>query len=476
MNQDRRSARTAPRNLLRLLAWLLSFLVGQGLLEAQVGVSDLLPERPPGSVREFYELYGIGDAEWSGFRDGRVFTDDERSIVLNLLYRLPRLSRSDLDRWAAAAETLATLRSAPAAQRGRAWSLAGTVVSVQQVSVPEGKRVGLGFDSYFRVVMQHESQPGRCVILSRAIPAAWQAAPSGNYSATASAVFLKLAPSDGGDIPVFVARRVRWFPQSVEEDSTRLDPDLVFLAGNGMDIGLLDDVRSRNRKPMGREDRACFYELLAAVAKADPKSFRGQAEQAMDLGRLLQEPQSQHGRLMTVRGTLRRATKILIAEADGRERLAGMTAYYQLDLFVPLEDLVIRFADGEGDGDQPTFANSYPVTICVPALPVGVEEGTGLRHEVIVHAAFFKVWAYRSTYMKSFDASQLQLSPMLIGQQPSSVAPATPASPWISLWAGGGFLLVLAGIWIWLWRVGRRDARFRTGVLRKGTDHGPEPP
>ena len=186
---------------------------------------------------------------------------------------------------------------------------------------------------------------------------------------------------------------------------------------------------------------------------------------SLDLGALLQQPHAFHGTAFTVRGTARRVTRVEIEDDEFRERF-GIDHYYQLDVFVPLEGQVIQFTSPDSSVERPIFENSYPVTVCTVRLPATLSVGEDQRFQVASDAFFFKLWAYRSRYVTSFDEDQLQLSPLLVGFQPRWIPPPASNSA-LPLLMGLAFLAVLAGIWTILWRLNRADVRAAAVRRRK---------
>jgi hypothetical protein len=96
-----------------------------------------------------------------------------------------------------------------------------------------------------------------------------------------------------------------------------------------------------------------------------------------------------------------------------------------------------------------------------------MREGDDLKQEVRVAAAYFKLWSYRSEYISSFDARQLQISPMLIGRELELIEIKSARSPWVGAIAGFLFLAVLGITWYGLLRSSRNDRRFEQDASRR---------
>jgi hypothetical protein len=292
------------------------------------------------------------------------------------------------------------------------------------------------------------------------------------------ALFLKAAVGDGDQRRLaFAADRLGWYPDRVDH-ARGVTPDLVFLAAHGMDVALFDDVRERNREPLDSQDREGFYRLLSTVRRMPADALQARAQRSVDLAQLLNEPGAHHGELMTVRGTLRRVTRIAVAEEDLQRRF-GLDHYYHLDVLVSLGDQVIRLGEPREGEEVPTFRNTFPVVVCALSLPEGLNEGGDVREEVRVPAVFFKLWAFRSDYVSAIDEEQLQPSPMFMAQSPQRVDPPPPAGGFLAWIACGAFFAAVVFIWYGVTKWRRGDERFRRAVLRRqrgrlaeGIDHG----
>jgi hypothetical protein len=271
---------------------------------------------------------------------------------------------------------------------------------------------------------------------------------------------------------VFAADRVAWFPNRTDERQG-IQRSHVFLAQRGMDIGLFDDARDHDRRPLSAGDRECFYELLAAVGQAPRDQLMSYTASSLDVGDAIADSRVAPGEIRLLRGGVRRVTRILIENADVTARF-GFKFYYQLDVFVPLGNRVIVFGRGDS-GPKPTFTNRYPVTVCTLTLPDGLAEGDHVDREVVLAAAFFRLWSYRSQYVSAIDSTQLQVSPLFVSAEPILLAEQTHV--WLLFTLGAIFLLLLAAIWFLLWRWRSGDQRFAQRVLRRsGNERRPISP
>src|SRR5690606_7902081 len=132
--------------------------------------------------------------------------------------------------------------------------------------------------------------------------------------------------------PVWVADWTSWYPDRPNPE-LRVEPDHVLLGSLGADMARLRSVAPRGQ--MTAEDAEALYPLLAAVARADAKTQFANARDRFDLKSFLGHPADEIGRLYALHGTARRAVKIGLSP-EHQERY-GLTHYYEIDVFVPLE-------------------------------------------------------------------------------------------------------------------------------------------
>jgi hypothetical protein len=342
------------------------------------------------------------------------------------------------------------------------------VTQVERIALlPEVAR-GYDFDHYYRLRLELPGQPFSAIAFVREIPDAWEGRSRIDERASLAGLFLKVGGDDQGQSSlVFAAHRAAWRPERVNAE-LGVTADDVFLAKLGVDLAVFDDVRQRNGKPIGSLDREGFYQLLAAVGRTDNKTLRQRAAREFDLAPLLTKPEALHGRLLPVAGIARRVTRVLVNDADIRARF-GIREYYQVDLFVPVGEQVVRL--GEPGEAAPVFNDQYPVTVCVLELPPSLlaaaqsRRSEIIREKVQLPAFFFKLWQYKSGYTSQFE--KRQVSPMFIGRK-LELAPEDPAfAPWIGAAAAALFMTALAAAWLGLWRAGRDDAKFARSTLNR---------
>ena len=433
--------------------------------DEQQDKAGALPARRLGGPREMLDLYGIDASQLATFNDGEALGPQDEEAIVRLLYQMARFPLNDIARWAKPPAELPAFESEPLRQHGNVFRIQARATRYVRVDLLPEVAERFEFEHYFIVDAELSEGLGKAAICTRAIPASWRGNNELDEPISALAFLLKVTSREKTTPAfAFAAHRVAWHPR-VASESRGISPSTTYLASQGMDVGLFDAVRRTNKKPMSPADRECFYQLFAAVNHAHRSELKSQGDPAIDLAALLQKSSQQHGRLMMVRGTARRAMAVRVDDDDIRERF-GIEQYYQLDIFIPLRDQEVRIGHDE-HGDAKTFTNSYPVTVCVLDLPPDLPASPDLREEVAIPAAFFKLWAYHSQFVSSVEKDHLQVSPMFIGAMPVVVDLTPKTNPYVSFAVAGGFALVLAGLWFALWRSGRSDSRFSQTVLKR---------
>jgi hypothetical protein len=412
------------------------------------------------------DLYGIDASQLASFRDGQPLGSYDEETLVKILYRLPGFPRDAQQRWARDLLEPGQLADAPQTHRAQMFQVRGRATQVDRVQLLPEAAERFEFTTYYRVSVQIEGTPHAAVVCARVVPEAWLTDDVLQEPCRFAGLFLKTGETSGNHARlVFATDRVSWFPERTDPKKG-ISADHVYLAGLGMDIGLLDQVRQRNGKPLGMQDRDCFYELLAAVGRADPQDLRRRANRGANLERLLGSPEQEHGQLQTIQGLARRVTKIVISDEILVSRL-GFDHYYQVDVFIPLGEKIVRLGESTTDKEAPTFTNTFPVTLCVRRLPQGLAEGSDLRLDVRIPAVFFKLWSYHTEFVAAYDERQMQLGPMMIGLEPQVLQQDRRSNPYIGLAAGLVAIAALGGIWFGLWRWNRSDRPVSFSVPRQ---------
>jgi len=453
------------------------------------------PIPPLTGARAWLEGNDVDDSQFEKFIDGSPMDGGEREVMLTVMYWLGHLDLAVLERWTGSQWQPDELVQNTDDQRGELFFLTGTVTGLETLRpLPEAAR-RLDIQEYYRCrVVRADGQPA--VVFARTVPRAWLEKPADgdegqtqppetqpttqqpdtqpaetqpasiegqedrpadgpaeelSYRVSGRGVFLKLASDDPQrPTPVFVLTRLAWHPDTP-------------LGNLGMDAGLLDEVEQR--KELTKEDRECFYQMLAALGRAEPGQLLRQAGQTLQTAGkdkysvvpLFNEAHRQHGRLVALRGVARRLVRIPVGDADVVERF-GIDHYYEMALYTEESTVAI--------------GGPAPLVFCLRDLPEGMPTGDGpdYAEEVYVAGFFMKTWAYRSQEadIEGKGPKAVQLAPLLIGRQPVWY-PQEPAEPntMAAAVAGGLFVLALLGIWIGLWRYGRGDREFHERTIAK---------
>ena len=422
-------------------------------------------------------LVNIDDSEFESFFDGQDL-DGNHQALIKILYRLPRFGQGNIERLARRDE-LSAIGEDSSEHRIQIHLLKGRVIRVtRQNLVPEVARI-FDFDHFFQVHMQADNFETPVLINAREIPEAWKAKLDTplNEPASAYGLFLQVGEqTDSAGPLIFAAHYIAWFPESVDEE-LGVNSELVYLAGLGVDVGQFDHVKKRNRKTLGAGDYEGFYQTLAACEKINESDVPAANVSRFDLAKLLTQPETKHGSVMVVNANARRINTVRVESQDVQDRF-GFDHYYQIDGFVDLGDQSIRVGKEQGDKSGPVYTNKFPVTICVRELPDDLRKiheqavadptlGQALNERIRITGVFFKLWAYRSEFISSFDGSQRQLSPMFIAYSPKLTQFQKASNPYVGVAVGVGFLVLLAGLWIGVMVIGRSDKKFEREVMNK---------
>jgi len=361
-------------------------------------------DRPHNPQAMFLAL-GVDPSYFDRLADGTEISPTENETLLRVLYRLRRFPPVDLERWSGDVADLLEAKE-PAPRRGEIFRLRGRVVEVQPIAVAATDAERFELPLYFRCRMKLEEKDRLAEIDAEQVPPAWRQGAEPDAPGGALGVFLKLGKKlDGRTLPIFASDRLAWYPETP-------------LGRLGMDVGLLEAAAGESSTsldtPLARE---AFYQMLAAVGRAQPGALWRQARRDVSKveaarrwtnrqGRMLfsvaplfNDPQSQVGQLVALEGVARRIEEIRLGP-DDRDIVArfGFDRYWQVALFTE---------DSQGN----------PLTVCVRQLPEGMPYGDRPHYAEEVRTAgfFFKTWSYAARAAVAQQSSKRQLSPLLIG-------------------------------------------------------------
>ncbi|MBN1587988.1 MAG: hypothetical protein JW888_00570 [Pirellulales bacterium] len=401
--------------------------------------------------QQWLRLGGIDDDEWAEFQDTRPWTGQSDETLQRILLRLARLSPDDFERWSSDVIDWDRIRADPNAFRGRFFRLRGRIRSIAVVRLAADVARRFEVKQYYRVEMLLNGTGQPVVVFSRTVPKTWHQGGTINQPGEAWGMYLRFA-NDTQQLPIFAAPRLAFFP------------DDQLLGQLGMDVGLLDDLV--DRQPIRNEERECFYQMLAAVKRAQPGQLRKEARRQLaergdgcySVVPLFNDPARQHGKLVMFSGTVRRALRVRVEDPDIRRRF-GIDHYFELSLF-------------------PRDSQGNPLVFCVLDVPKNMPLGDGPEYSepVTVAGFFLKSRAYRSALVcaAADGNAPLQLAPLLIGSEPVWGGRSTTDA--MSIWGAVGgvmFVLILVGIWLWLLVRSRADRRFRQATRNRINPHSP---
>ena len=425
------------------------------------------------SARDFLELLGISNSELEFFQSGTEFTADEYDSLNRMLNAIPRLPQRMVLRWKKSDVDWQAVLSNPDAYRSELLPVTGRLTSVLEVEVQPSVKERYGFDRYFESTIRLAAGKGTTIVLfTRSFPERLAEVARENLEAEfdervrVAGLFLK--SNEPTNVVYAVANSLAWYPDA--NSVVDVIPHQIELSNRGMNMGSLDTVTDRT--PLRSKDRDAFYEMLAAVGRADPGALDKLAE-SVDAMQLLQRKPEDRGQFFTMRGTARRAILVQVDDAEIRERL-GVSKYYEIEVFDAKANVRVR--RNKSDETGVTFS-SYPVVFCVHELPAGMQTGDFIHENIEVTGAYLKLWAYNSAYLNdSVSPGQkrpLQISPLLIGRTAKRISGTATSNPRLGWIVGFAFICTLVLLAMILAYTSRRDRKFRTEIRMLTADAKP---
>lgn len=368
------------------------------------------------------ELYDVID-------ESQFSASDE--FMIRLLFRAANASPESWQRYAEYTRGigLQAIDDHPQKYRFQVFELTGRVKMVYPIGLPE-KYENSKLKGFY--LARVESDTGKSfVIAARSVPRVWPIRTSMDepfrcrgffqaiidFSGPAEASPARELGADLSLAGLFVTDRMGWFPDRAGTVAGVNESHLL-LARNGVDIGQFEFVKQNNNRAITESDSSCFFQLLDAVERLTPDDFKGNQ---IGFVELLENPKDHFGGAVQFTGHVKRAVRIYIDRKAVRERL-GLDYYYELDMFIPLGDsrIVIKSRtpdDALAETEDVVYKNRFPATVCVPRLPVTTEEIRGKR--VTIDGFFMKFWNYDSEFTSRLNPSLGQVSPLVIGIEPT---------------------------------------------------------
>jgi hypothetical protein len=426
--------------------------------------------RPITDARDMLDRCGVDVSQLNRLIDSRPIVDDETEPLVRVLYTLRKFDLTDLEkRWTRKDLDLNELVKQSDFLRGQAFTIEGQVSVIKPVDPLPEVVERFEMKRYYRCefVLKDDQQPA--ILFVETVPKAWRKGGQIDARAGACGLFMKLASKDEKrPVPVFVARRIAWYPPTP-------------LGDLGFDAGMLDTVE--NKGGLTEQDREPFYQMLAAAGRAQPRQLIKEADQELkelctqaeettdaaakkrlkklirtdregdeffSVAPLFNEPDEQHGRLVVLSGVARRVEEIRVDDPDIRARF-GIDHYYQISLF-------------------PDDSQGNPVMFCVRTLPEGMppSDVAGYGESIRVAGFFFKKWTYKVVVLRGERPEDAEggvgrhPAPLLIGNDLIWYPEQKPAkSLWRDVMAGGLFVVVALLTWFALFRGGGGGKRRR---------------
>lgn len=400
--------------------------------------ASAVPPVPLSGARELLGLLGVGESHFRGLIDGRPVDNNEQESLLRFLYATRKFQPAIIEKWVRPVFDPAAYAFTPEAPRGELFRLSGKVrrVTVER-PVPEVVE-RFEMPQYYRCEIELADGAGPATVFSTTIPKKWAIDQSLDERVTVIGLFLKWgAAGPPPSEPYFAAQRIAWHPATV-------------LGDLGMDLGLFDDVE--NKTEFSSRDRECFYELLSAAGRAGVnelarRTARTPPEKDYSVVPLFNAPEKQHGELVALTGTARRALEVKVADPDVQSRF-GIDHYYQIELIT---------ADSQNN----------PLVFCVRDLPPGMPIGPDILEPVRIAGFFFKTWSYPLPKLDPTAPPRRQLAPTLVGRGPVWLREARKSDPYARGIAAGLFVSAVIGVWLAVWRYNRGDREFHKQVIAK---------
>ena len=358
-------------------------------------------------------LAGMSEADIAAIADATSITPDNPSFR-KILYRTGTVDPVDLQQSAKGEQdvSLAELAANPATHRFLPYTLNAKVISIKRFDFD--KESARDFLSGF-FFADCEAQDGTPFVLAtRSSISSWPQATDlpEPQSIQFSGFFLGTQPLDFGNQfsataqPVFVARRFAWQPDQ-ESEVFKVDASLLALSKAGVDLSLLDIVKSRKGKPLGTREGVCFWQMLAACKHPEttiPTPRIGFAE-------MLSDPVNSVGKATTIQGRVRQCVPVKVTDRDVEQRL-GSDTWYQLTMFPDLNGRPIQVATREGE--PVVYNHAFPVTVCMVDLPDGFVPETIEGSSFVCSGFFYRIWSYPSERTENTGLSG-QPSPLMMG-------------------------------------------------------------
>jgi hypothetical protein len=434
------------------------------------------------------------------FSDNEPLTDSERGELVQLLWRVQTFDAASIEAWASDGPAFRQLSDNPAAHRGEIVRFTARAVKFERHDLTSEQAVRFEMPAYYTCRVEIADGGGNAVVITRQLPRSWTQIQPLAEPVSVSGMFMKQLPAGGDDDAqdnpenLFVAKRVEWHPTTSREPAISLG--MSILGSLGMDVGLLDQVRSHGPldtgiaadRPRFNDEREAFYQMLVAagkiganqlirIAKGNLGTIRAQWERELRETRDLKRQALAHE-------VIKRAEAGLYSFAllffDGKRQIGQPAVFDGIARRVVRVDSSVRADNGSPSDVARRFgidhyyemqvftddSQNYPLVCCVREVPAGLSMGDDLHVPVRVAGFFFKDWRYTTRGTRDLETGELlpgegkqQHAPLLIGRAPVLLK-IEDERGMARLVGGGLFLLALGGIWAAAWWLSRGDRRY----------------
>ena len=355
-------------------------------------------------------LSGLSESDAAAVEDNETL-DPSGPQFKKLLYRTGTVDGGVLRQWAKKTKdvSIQQVTAGPETFRFHPFSMNVKATSIRRFDfAPEDAR---DFLSGFYIVNCQTETGEEFVLISRSSVSSWPL--NENLSQPQQIRFdgfflgklaIKLDQLETSARPVFIARRFAWFPDQ-ENESLKIDAAKVALAKAGVDISLLDIVKSRKGEPIGNRESICYWQMLAACKTARAPY----AADRVDFATMLRSPLDSVGKFAAVQGRVRQCVSVKVTSPDAME-LLGTDTWYQLTIFPDLNGRPVEV----GTRDSPeVYKNAFPVTVCAVDLPQGFDSESIVGSTFQCDGFFYRIWSYPSERTQDSDLAG-QPSPLMM--------------------------------------------------------------
>lgn len=389
----------------------------------------------PSDAQLLLESNGLDAALFDRFAAGKPAADDDRSAQLAVMTGLRLISQLEWDRYA---ETPNSAQDLGAAGRGRLWHVRGTLRSITPIELTDDEwgKLYAELDELpaddprrrlYRCTIELADGGPTATVVSMRIPSQLVGRDNLDERVGVQGLLVKNAGTAEAPHPVFFARRLAWYPTN-------------FLGHLGMDYALFDDVRRETHDL--KQERECFYQLLATMRKADfaqllnqPFANRDAQTGEFSVVPLFNDPLSIRGKLVELVGTARRAVAVVVDDADIQERF-DIKKYYEVSIYT-------------------TDSQQNPLIVNLLELPPGFPEGEDIHAVVRVPGTLLTGFYYYRDATPDEQARGVkpkpQKAPLLIGKTLEYVPPPVMKDDmyeWLfAASVTAAFVALIVGVW-----------------------------